>query len=135
MRIWLKKTNETIEGSDAGDPAQPQDRTILGPSWQIKGRIYGKGQVVLGGVFEGELEIQGKLTVDPTAKLKGTFRSEKIRIRGTLEGDLDCARMVTLGSTARVDGDVTAPRLQMENGAWLKGRISMENRQTFSKGK
>jgi cytoskeletal protein CcmA (bactofilin family) len=81
--------------------------------------------VVFQQAFEGELEIQGRLTIDPSAAVKGMFRSEEIHVRGAVEGSLEGTRMVTLETSARVDGDVTTPRLQMVTGAYLNGNITM----------
>ena len=86
----------------------------------------GKGRWFFQQAFEGELEIQGRLTIDPSAAVKGMFRSEEIHIRGAVEGSLEGTRMVTLETSARVDGDVTTPRLQMMAGAYLNGNITME---------
>ncbi|MGD9333245.1 MAG: polymer-forming cytoskeletal protein [Desulfobacterales bacterium] len=134
MRLWPKKANDAVDISDGDDLVPSPGRTILGSAWQIKGRIYGKGQVVLKGTFEGELEIQGELTIDPRATVKGTIRSEESRIRGVLKGDLECKRMVTLETTARVEGTLTTARLQVQDGARFKGRTIMENRHTSFRG-
>jgi cytoskeletal protein CcmA (bactofilin family) len=126
MAFWSKKKKSTPPATRVANGDRPAEETLIGPGWHLKGRVYGKGTVVFQQAFEGELEIQGRLTIDPSATVKGMFRSEEIHIRGTVEGSLEATRMVTLETSARVDGDVTTPRLQMVTGACLNGSIAME---------
>jgi len=134
MPFWKKKPKVAAEAANVQDGLAPSDKTVIGPGWHLKGRIYGKGQVVFQSTFEGELDIQGGMTVDTSATVKGMFRLEEIHIRGTLEGIIESSRMVTLEKSARVDGEVTTPRLQMETGAHLNGHIAMASSRTFLKG-
>ena len=126
MAFWSKKKKSTTPAGQGQNGEMPAEETLIGPGWRLKGRVYGKGTVVFQQAFEGELEIQGRLTIDPSAAVKGMFRSEEIHIRGTVEGSLEGTRMVTLETSARVDGDVTTPRLQMMAGAYLNGNLTME---------
>ena len=68
MAFWSKKKKGTarVENGD-----MPAEETLIGPGWRLKGRVYGKGTVVFQQAFEGELEIQGRLTIDPSAAVKG----------------------------------------------------------------
>ena len=125
MPFWKKKQKMAGQASNVGDGSAPSEKTIIGPGWCLKGRVYGKGQVVFQSTFEGELDIQGRMTVDTPATVKGMFRSEEIHIRGTLEGVLEGSRTVALEKSAKVDGEVTTPRLQVDSGARLNGKISM----------
>jgi cytoskeletal protein CcmA (bactofilin family) len=126
MAFWSKKKKSTTPAARVANGEMPAEETLIGQGWRLKGRVYGKGTVVFQQAFEGELEIQGRLTIDSSAAVKGMFRSEEIHIRGTVEGSLEGTRMVTLETSARVDGDVTTPRLQMMAGAYLNGNLTME---------
>lgn len=126
MAFWSRKKKSTNPPARVENGDMPAEETLIGPGWRLKGRVYGKGTVVFQQAFEGELEIQGRLTIDPSAAVKGMFRSEEIHIRGEVEGSLEGTRMVTLETSARVDGDVTTPRLQMMAGAYLNGNITMD---------
>lgn len=134
MPFWKNKQKVVARASKADDGFTPSEKTLIGPGWRLKGRIYGKGQVVFQSMFEGELDIQGGMMVDTPATVKGMFRSEEIHIRGTLGGVLEGSRMVTLEKSARVEGEVITPRLQMDTGAHLDGKIRMENPGTSLKG-
>ena len=125
MVFWRKNKQDQNKQPQPGKEPAASGRTVLGQGWQLKGRIYGKGRVIIQSVFDGELEIQGRLTVDPTAKVTGSFRAEEIQIGGRLEGTVESSRILEVESTARVDGQVNAPRLQMEDGACLNAEVAM----------
>lgn len=128
MVFWRKKKSEQNGPLVNGKGPTSSDRTVLGLGWRLKGRVYGKGQLILQGGFEGELDIQGRLTVDPSANVIGTFRAEEIRIGGRLEGTLESSRILALEKTARVDGQIQTPRLQMADGAQLNAQIEMKTK-------
>jgi len=125
MVFWRSRKKDDLKTSAAGDGLDGAEQTLLGPDWQLKGRVYGKGQVVFQCAFEGELDIQGRVTVDSSAAIKGNLCAEDIQVRGSVEGCLTCSHMVTLAKSGRFDGEMTTPRLQMETGAHLNGTIAM----------
>jgi len=135
MLKWRKKNvSKKAQQIEADRRTTPADRTVMTPGWQVKGRIYGKGRVIIQSAYEGELEIQGPLVIESPASVKGFFRAEDIRIGGRLEGRLEASRALHLEETARVDGDVQTPRLQMESGAQLNGEVAMQEHNASFKG-
>ena len=135
MLKWRKKNaSKNSKQTETDRRSTPADRTVMTPGWQVKGRIYGKGRVVIQSAYEGELEIQGPLIIESPATVKGFFRAEDIRVGGRLEGRLESSRGVHLEETARVDGQVQTPRLQMESGAQLNGDVAMPAHSAPAKG-
>jgi cytoskeletal protein CcmA (bactofilin family) len=135
MLKWRKKSSsKNTKQTEADRRSTPADRTVMTPGWQIKGRIYGKGRVIIQSAYEGELEIQGPLIIESPATVKGFFRAEDIRVGGRLEGRLESSRGLHLEETARVDGQVQTPRLQMELGAQLNGDVAMQAHNASFKG-
>lgn len=129
MLKWRKKSSPKNPRQTEDDRrSTPADRTLLTPGWQVKGRVYGKGRVIIQSTFEGELEIQGPLIVESGSMVKGSFRAEDIHVGGHLEGSLESSQAVHLEETARVDGNVNTPRMQMKAGAKLNGDVAMEIR-------
>jgi cytoskeletal protein CcmA (bactofilin family) len=124
--LFRRKNNAlTPPFSETDSPSPPSDKTVLGPGWRFKGRIYGKGEVALQGVVEGELDLQGTIRIEAQASIKGLLRAEEVRMSGGFEGHLEGRRRVTLDRTARLEGDVSTPRLQMAAGARLNGLVDM----------
>jgi cytoskeletal protein CcmA (bactofilin family) len=135
MLKWRKKiSSQNAKQTEADRRQMPADQTILTPGWQVKGRVYGKGRVIIHSTFDGELEIQGSLIIESDATVKGFFRAEDIRVGGCLEGRLESSHAVHLEETARVDGQVKTPRLQMELGAQLNGDVAMQKQSASFQG-
>ena len=135
MLRWRKKNApKETQQTEADRRSTPADRTVMTPGWQVKGRIYGKGRVIIQNTYEGELEIQGPLIIESPATVKGFFRAEDIRIGGRLEGRLESSRGVHLEETARVEGQVQTPSLHMESGAQLNGDVAMQAHNASAKG-
>ena len=121
-----KKADKTLPGGGAMS-AGPAVETVLGPGWHFTGRIYGKGQVVIQSAVEGELDLQGTVSIEGQGRIKGMLRAEEVRLSGRFEGRMEAARRVVLEATARMEGDVVARRLQMAAGARLNGQVDMQS--------
>lgn len=126
MLFRRKHKPEKALPAEAGGLSASSERTVLGPGWQFKGRIYGKGDVVLQSAVEGELDLQGSVSLETRGAVKGMLRADEVRLNGRFEGRLEGKRLVALSETARLAGDVATPRLQMAEGANLNGRVDME---------
>ena len=99
--------------------------SVIGGGVTIVGKIDGAGNVRLGGRFEGDVDIQGDLTIEPGAKLTGTLRARSITIAGEIEGNVERAERVELLPTAMVTGDITARTLIVASGSKLRGRSNV----------
>jgi cytoskeletal protein CcmA (bactofilin family) len=59
--------------------------------------------------------------------VQGDTRARRIVVEGTIDGNLYALESVTIRSGAVVRGDVFAPRISVDEGARLSGRIDMDN--------
>lgn len=125
MFFKRKKDRETAASSGSVGPAAASGGTVLGPGWTFTGRVYGKGHVAVQSVVEGEVDLQGTVTLGSQAMVKGMLRAEEVRLSGSFEGRLEGARLVALEETARLEGDVVTRRLEMAAGARLNGQVDM----------
>jgi cytoskeletal protein CcmA (bactofilin family) len=82
--------------------------SIVAAEITITGKIVGAGHVRIAGRFEGDVHIQGDLTIEPGAKLTGGIRADSVAIAGEVEGNIENATKVELLSTGVLDGDLKA---------------------------
>ena len=101
------------------------NESVIGGGVTIVGKIDGAGSVRLGGRFEGDVDIQGDLTIEAGAKLTGTLRARSITIAGEIEGNVERAERVELLPSAMVSGDITARTLIVASGAKVRGRSNV----------
>ena len=108
--------------------AAPIERvtSVLGVDTAWHGRLTGSGGVRIEGAFEGEILLQGLLVVGEKGRVTcENVRAHTVIVAGNLKGNIT-AQKVEIRSTGRVWGDVTTTAFATEEGAFLRGKITME---------
>lgn len=122
----IKRESEpTMEiASQAPRRVAPREmkESVVAPEITITGKIVGAGHVRIAGRFEGDVHIQGDLTVEQGAKLTGGVRAESVTIAGEVEGNVESAARVELQSTGMINGDIKAGTLTVAPGSRMRGR-------------
>jgi len=109
-------------------PASPVERvtSVLGQGINWQGKLTGKGGVRIEGFFEGEIAIQGLLVVGETGKvICQTVRANKVIVAGAVHGGIQADKL-EIRSSGRVYGNVTVSAFSTEEGAFLRGQVTME---------
>ena len=100
-------------------------RFTMGPNDSLEGKLTYDGHVHVDGRAEGELRVSGNIEVASGAKVKALLEASDVTIKGDVEGALNARDKLVLGKNAKLSGDVTARRLQIEDGASLNGHVRM----------
>lgn len=66
------------------------------------------------------------VTISQTGKVKADVYGRSICVEGEVKGNLVGDEQVIIRQSGRVRGNVTAPRVNLENGAKFKGSIDMQ---------
>jgi len=116
-------------------PAAPQAAvaskvSTLGATLCFKGDLVADEDVVIQGLVEGSILHTRSLTIGVQGRVVGQTRARRLLVEGKVEGNLYALENVTLRSGAIVRGDVFAPRLSIEEGVQLSGRVDMDNAPT-----
>jgi cytoskeletal protein CcmA (bactofilin family) len=102
--------------------AREVKESIIASELTITGKIVGSGHVRIAGRFEGDVHIEGNLTIDQGAKLTGGIRAESVAVAGEIEGNIEGAATVELLSTGVINGDLKAGTLTVAAGSKMRGR-------------
>lgn len=97
--------------------------SVIHSDINITGKIDGTGHVRIAGKFEGDVHIQGDLTIDAGAKLNGSVRAASVTIGGEIEGNIESAETVEILSTGILNGDLKAGTLTVASGSRMRGRV------------
>jgi cytoskeletal protein CcmA (bactofilin family) len=97
--------------------------SVIAPEITITGTINGTGHVRIAGRFEGDVNIQGDLTIESGAKLTGGIRADSVTIAGEVEGNVESAARVELLPTGVLNGDLKAGTLTVAAGSRMRGRM------------
>src|SRR3970040_499007 len=95
-----------------------------GISWQ--GEISRTGGVRIDGAFDGEIGLRGLVVIGEQGRVTCQhIRAATVVVAGSVKGNIT-ARKVEITRTGRVWGNVVTTSLSTEEGAFLKGEITME---------
>jgi cytoskeletal protein CcmA (bactofilin family) len=111
--------------AEAADGTTRVGTTVIGADVVLKGNLKSAGDVVIAGIFEGDLACDGRVTIAAGATLIGAVGAAEVVLGGKVQGNSVATKILTLLSTAEVRGDVTTPQIVIEPGATFVGRCTM----------
>ena len=124
----FRKREEITPTTSATESTAPATRvtSVLGPGIAWKGSIGGSGGVRVEGAFDGDIHLRGMLVVGETGRVTSEHvRANTVIVAGALRGNIT-AQKVEIRATGRVWGDVVTAAFATEEGAFLRGQITME---------
>ena len=93
---------------------------------KIRGEISGNTDLYIDGEVQGELHFgQANVTIGPSGRVHANIEAREIFVQGRVQGTLRAGESVRLGEASRVQGNLHAPRVAIEEGARLKGKVDM----------
>jgi cytoskeletal protein CcmA (bactofilin family) len=93
-----------------------------------KGKLSGKGGVRIEGTLDGDINLQGLLVVGETGRVTcETLKANVVVVAGAVRGDI-VAEKLEIRSSGRIWGDVVTAAFSTEEGAFLRGQVTMEER-------
>ena len=64
------------------------DVTVIGRGARVRGRITGASDLEIHGHVEGEVEVDGEVTVEADGLVASNLTARRIVVRGAVKGDL-----------------------------------------------
>jgi cytoskeletal protein CcmA (bactofilin family) len=119
----FKKANSNQSTSPA-----PIERvtSVLGPGINWQGNLKGKGGIRIEGNFEGEIQIEGLIVIGETGRVNcKTLAAKTVIVAGALHGNI-LSQKLEIRNTGQVWGDVKTVAFSTEEGAFLRGKVQME---------
>lgn len=134
--------DRTDAGKDASAKAGRRNRTstgrqaIIGESITIEGELTGSEDLTIQGNVEGSVNLNDHaVTVGPDGKVEADIEARVITVEGHVVGDLDADDQIVLEGTARVEGDLSAPRVNLEDGSYFRGAVDMGEKKSKGGGR
>lgn len=123
----FRRTNDTQPLTDL--PATTDRVTsVIGPGVVWKGQLSGKGGVRIEGALDGDINLKGTLVVGETGRVTcQQLRANVVIVAGAVRGNI-VAEKLEIRSTGRVWGDVVTAAFSTEEGAFLRGQVTMEEK-------
>ncbi len=105
--------------------SQDVARTEIGPNSVVVGEIDAQEDVVVFGRVEGTIRSTTNVIIEEGGTARATIHSNGVLIAGVVIGDVQATERVEVTEKGRVLGDLTAPRLVLQSGGAVKGKVTM----------
>lgn len=112
-------------------PVSSQAAAVIGPGVEISGDVNASADLVINGKIKGSI-VQGSQTVEigEPGQVIARVRAKLVKVSGEVRGDIIGEEKVMITRTGRVLGNISAPRVQLDDGALFKGSIDMTPAET-----
>jgi len=98
----------------------------IGQGVKIEGKIVSNQDIRIDGHVSGSIEVgQHELVLGPGAELKANVNARSVLIGGRIEGDVTSTERIQIQSTGALLGDVVAPRLIIQDGGMVRGKVDV----------
>ncbi len=136
--MWKKSEEENSELPAQRIKKSPieqlKEKAVVGPSIKIKGELTGEEDLMIQGRVEGRIELKkNNVTVGQNGSVRADIYGKIISVEGEVEGDLFGEEKIIVRKSGTVRGNMTAPRVNLEDGAKFKGAIDMESKEVEKK--
>lgn len=100
--------------------------SVFGPGIAWQGQVSGTGGVRIEGAFDGEIALRGLVVIGERGRVTCEhIRAMTVIVAGSVKGDIT-ANKVEITRTGRVWGNVVTKTFSTQEGAFLRGKITME---------
>lgn len=106
-------------------PSASAPATVIGPKARFVGEFSGDDDIAVHGRFEGNIDIQRRVTVATSGEIKGDIHARSVVVGGRVHGQIRADERAELLASASVQGDVHAPKVVIAEGAQLQGNVAM----------
>ena len=97
----------------------------IGASMIIVGEIYSREELLVDGEVDGKLELQHRLTVGPSGKVRATIKAREVVVYGNVQGDVEVSDKITIKKNGSLVGDIRTAGIIIDDGAYFKGSIDI----------
>ena len=116
---------EPSAGQDRAAAASPSPATVIGAKARMVGEITGDEDIVIHGRFEGNIQVNRKVTVAASGQIEGDIHGRSVVVGGRVHGQVRADERAELLASASVQGNVSAPKVVIAEGAQLQGNVTM----------
>ncbi len=97
--------------------------SIIGSGMRLEGSTETDGSVRIEGAVRGNVRAGKSVVVGKDGVVDGSIYTQDAVIAGRVSGGIHAESRLELQATSVVDGEVEAPRMQVDEGAQLQGRV------------
>jgi cytoskeletal protein CcmA (bactofilin family) len=105
-------------------PAPRGTASTIAGGIHIRGDITGSSDLFIDGEVHGKIKLpMARVTVGMSGRVHADIEAREIVIEGSANGNLKAGESARIGSSGRVQGSVVTPRIGIDDGARLTGKV------------
>jgi len=109
----------------AGVSPPEQVISIIGPGMKITGDCDTEGAVRIEGTVQGNIRAGKAVVIGKEGLVEGDILTQDAVISGRVKGSLRAESRLEVQSTSRLEGEISAGRMQVEEGSVLNGTVKI----------
>ncbi len=102
---------------------------FFGEGIQLEGVLKFQGALRIDGIFKGEIATGGTLIVGEGGVIEADIYVSDIMIGGEVKGSIIAGKRIDIDASGKVVGDIQAPSVVIQDGAILKGKCKIRQRE------
>jgi len=102
-----------------------REMDVISVSSYFKGDFRFGRYARIEGCIDGTIKSTGTLIIGDQAKVKANIDGQTVVINGYLTGNVNAENIVCVGEMAEVNGTITAPNVEISDGAKINGNVVM----------
>lgn len=99
--------------------------TFIGSGSKFVGTLECEGDLVVGGLVNGEGTVRGSLTLSEGGRWEGQMRATNVVLAGEVDGSVIVSEKLEIRKSARIRGSVSARVIAVAEGAVIDGDMAV----------
>ncbi len=121
----FQPTPQQTPKSPSATPHTSGETTLIGRGARFEGTLTGSADMLIEGQFAGAVDATGRLVVAEQGKVEANLHAKVVVIAGSVTGNVSADERIELQPSATLTGNITAPRIQIQEGATFEGEVRM----------
>jgi len=123
-RVAPPQAPVSSSASDAASAAVGRGTSRIASGLKIQGEFSGSSDLYIDGNVQGKIRlVNARVTVGPNGRVQADIEAREIFVDGSVQGSLKAGERAHFGSSSRVVGSVLTPRIGIDDGARLSGKV------------
>ena len=103
--------------------------TIIGAGTTLTGNLECDGDLIVGGVVQGDSSVRGTLTLSEGGRWEGRLKAASAVIAGEWYGEIAVGEKLEIRKSARIRGAISARSIAVAQGAVIEGEMAVTSGQ------
>ncbi len=108
----------------AGTPEQAP--ATISKALSIVGDLVARGDLNLEGELRGSIQCSGTILVTSSGQVSASVKANRVIVVGSISGIVEASDQIDIREGASLTGDVRCARINIEDGAYFKGKINIQ---------